>query len=169
MAEDLFGGYGVSDAKREKTVKWIVIGLLSTLIIGGFLYYRFKDFREERQVSQFLEFLSARNYPQAHALWGCTPQKPCRDYNFEKFMEDWGPNSPHAAAAQAKVLDVRACPSGIIATLGFPAHQTQLWVDRSDKAISFAPWSYQVPSGVSGFLSQTLGRAGMLSCSPSGS
>ena len=81
--------YGVRDARRELILKRAILALVVLAAVGGLLYWKFKDYREERQIKTFLELLQKKDYHGAYALWGCTEQKPCPQYSLQKFMEDW--------------------------------------------------------------------------------
>ena len=79
--------YGVSDDRREKAVRWIVITGL-TLVIGSIAgYFYFRSWPAKSYTSGFLDLLRAGNYQGAYEKWGCT--KPCRDYSMERFLEEW--------------------------------------------------------------------------------
>ncbi len=137
--------YGQSDARRERSVKRIAGGLLLAvaLIFGGWLF--FKDFPEKRQVSRFFDLVRAGSYNEAYRMWGCDPARPCRDYNLEKFLEDWGPKSPHASRIRSsmKVRRTRSCDAGIISVVEFaPGDEVFLYVDRANRQLSFSPWGY---------------------------
>ncbi|MBC8165327.1 MAG: hypothetical protein H7Y20_05570, partial [Bryobacteraceae bacterium] len=57
------------------------------------------------------------------------------------FMEDWGPSSPQANAASAKVNRTKHCNAGIVQTIAFPdQHEVELWIERKDKTIGYTPW-----------------------------
>jgi hypothetical protein len=134
-------GYGVKDARRERLVKRSLVALLVLLVLGVVGYFRFRNYSEERQISTFLEHLKRNDYKSAYALWGCTDATPCPNYAFDKFMEDWGPKSPQSAIGDAKVASTKSCDTGIISFVEFPdKHQVQLWVERQDQVIGFAPW-----------------------------
>ena len=133
--------YGVADERREKIVKRIVIAAAVVIIAGGILYFFFRNFREERQIRTFIDLLNQKNYVAAYALWGCTPETPCRDYPLQEFMKDWGPASPHANISSVKLARTRSCATGIIQTLDFGGGEVvDLWVERKDRTIGFAPW-----------------------------
>ncbi len=137
--------YGVSDAKREKNVKRWVFGVVGAVLVGLFAYWFLHDFREKRQVSLFLDLLKERKYDDAYRLWGCDPAHPCRDYNMQKFMEDWGPKSPHPDASKAHVRRTRSCDAGIIQILEYaPGDEVALYVDRAQRQIGFSPFTYCV-------------------------
>lgn len=136
--------YGVGDARREKKRKLaIAIGFV-VLIAAVALYFFLRDRSGKQQVQAFLEHLRAGDYKAAYALWGCTDAAPCTGYPFEEFMKDWGPDSPHANAAGAQVIGGQHCSGGVIQAVQFPnasgGTTVQLWVERDDNSIGFAPW-----------------------------
>ena len=141
--------YGVSEARRERNVRRWVLGCLAAVAIGWFGYAWWHDFHEKRQVSRFFDLLEAKNYQDAYRLWGCDPAKPCRDYNFQKFLEDWGPQSPHPDQSKAHVRRTRSCNDGVIQIIEYaPGDEVFLYVDRNTLQLAFSPFSYCVdPSG----------------------
>ena len=54
--------YGAGEERRGKIIKILVISLVPLVVIGGGLYFIFHNYREERQVKQFLSNLEARDY-----------------------------------------------------------------------------------------------------------
>ena len=132
--------YGAGEERRGKIVKTVVIALVALVVIGGGLIFNFYNFREERQVKQFVVHLGARDYGAAYALFGCTEAKPCPYYPFDKFMEDWGPNSGHAGFGEARITRSRSCGSGVLLTVDYGTNrQEKLWVERRDMSIGFPP------------------------------
>lgn len=139
-------GYGAGEEKRERKIKQLLIALGVVLVLAGGLYFFFRNFREERQAKRFFELLGAKQYKEAYALWGCTDEKPCRDYNWDRFMEDWGPKSTHTDLSKMKVVQTKSCSGGYIQVVqwGGPNDETLLWVNREDLTLSFAPWGAPV-------------------------
>src|SRR5690348_9150075 len=88
--------YGVGDAQRERKLKWLTISLVSAAVLGLLLYAFFRDFKEDRRISQFREALKQQDFKTAYTFWGCTFDVPCRDYAYGKFLEDWGPQGANA-------------------------------------------------------------------------
>ena len=141
--------FGQSDARRERKTKLIVGSLLFAAIAGWAGWLFFHDFQEKRQVSRFFELVRAGQYDDAYRMWGCDPAKPCRDYNKDRFLEDWGPKSPHAAqiASSMRVRRTRSCDGGIISVVEFtPGDEVFLFVDRANRQMSFSPWGYCMDS-----------------------
>jgi hypothetical protein len=134
--------YGVTDARREKRIKQIVIWGLVALIVGISAFFYFRNWSEERVMDRFLTLLKEQKYQDAYQMWGCTPEHPCRYYAPEKFTEDWGPSGTYKNAAAMKVEDVDACDAGVVFNIAYPgADNFGLWVERKTGIISYAPWN----------------------------
>lgn len=133
--------YGVTDHKRERRIKQILLGtaLAAIVVFAGIVFLR--NFQEKRAVNRFFDALKAGNHQEAYRIWGCTPESPCRDYAFEKFMEDWGPGGAYGKADAARITTVDSCGAGVVMTIHYP--QTEpfgIWVDRQTHTLGFAPW-----------------------------
>ena len=131
--------YGAGEEHREKIIKIVALSVAGVLIAGGILYFIFKNYAEERQVKRFFELLNAHDYSTAYGLWGCTASNPCRDYPMPKFMEDWGPQSTHAAGPW-NISKTRSCGSGVIVTIRHDSQEDKLWVERNNLNIGFSPF-----------------------------
>lgn len=131
--------YGEGEERRAKIIKYGALSLVTLLVVGGLLYFWFKNYRQERQVRNFLQLLAGRDYKAAYALWGCTDQRPCPDYSMDKFMEDWGPGDRDPN--NFKLVKSRSCGSGVIITVdtGKDAPE-RLWVQRQDLTLGFSPY-----------------------------
>jgi hypothetical protein len=107
-------------------------------VVGGTLFFFLKNFRQERQVKHFFEALAKQDYHGAYRFWGCTEDKPCRDYQMGEFMKDWGPSS---GRQQYSISKTRSCGSGVILTVTYPNHaEDKLWVEKDNLVIGFSPW-----------------------------
>lgn len=134
-------GYGAGEEKREKLLKRIALFVVLALIVGGASYFFLRNYRETRQTELFFELLRKQDYAAAYRLWGCTLTSPCRDYDMDKFMADWGPKSPHADLSALKITKTRGCATGVIFETNFGKGEPDyLWVDRKTKNLGFAPW-----------------------------
>jgi hypothetical protein len=134
----ILDNYGAADARRERVVRNVLIAVVSVAVIGGLLWFFFRDFREEARVREFLSLLERKDFPSAYAMWGCSQAKPCRDYSFEKFLQDWGPASDAAAGVQR--AKVKSCNSGIIQVLRIKGQDVNLYVNRATQELSYSPW-----------------------------
>ena len=99
--------YGEVHEQRAKRTKLLAAIVLIALFGGGGLYLALRNYRQKAQVKQFVELLQKSDYTAAYRLWGCTDAKPCPDYPFTKFMEDWGPKSKYAQIASFDITKSR--------------------------------------------------------------
>jgi hypothetical protein len=136
--------YGAAEQQRARVlgiIKNTSIILGGVLVAGLIVYGIFKNYSEEQRTKTFLSLLAAQNYQTAYAMWGCTDSHPCPDYSFSKFQEDWGPKSGHNQSA-AHISLSQSCGSGVLIQLDYKSAEepVSLWVERTSKTISFAPW-----------------------------
>jgi|SRR5690348_6371856 len=137
--------YGAGDERREKITKTVVIAAVAVLVAIGLAYVFLHNYPEERQAKRFFELLRAQDYKAAYALWGCTDQKPCRDYPMPEFLKDWGPGVAQVGAVD--VLDAESCGSGVIVEVDAgKAGDKKLWVERDTHILGFPPFE-RCPQG----------------------
>ena len=133
--------YGAGEERRGKTIRWIILSVLVLAAVGIAGYFQFRNYREKKQIGVFFKHLKQQDYKAAYEMWGCSDAHPCPQYAFDKFLEDWGPKSPHGDIASAKLAKTKSCDTGIIQFVEFPGQEeVQLWVERRDKVLGFAPW-----------------------------
>ena len=147
--------YGAGEEHKEKRNRRLVtIGIVVGVVLGLYLitfqtpilerYIRvvqmLKNRKAEKRVQLFLDLLAKQDYKRAYPLWGCTDAKPCRDYPFQSFMEDWGPKGS-TAPALFQTTRSRSCGSGVILTVNSGNNREEkLWVEKDDLTISFSPY-----------------------------
>ncbi len=133
--------YGAGEEQRERLTKRLLLGAVILLAVVGVLYFYLKNYRQDQQVKKFFELLQKHDYTAAYALWGCTQAKPCPEYPFKNFMEDWGPQSSRGNIVSYRIRRSRSCGSGVIMTIDFGNNQQErLWVERDSLVIGFSPW-----------------------------
>jgi len=141
--------YGVADERRSRAIKYVVIAVAIAAVLGASAFYFFHNRAEERVVTDFLTALKNKNYQQAYAAWGCTPQTPCRYYSPERFTQDWGPSGLYKNPEKMKIEHIDACganehgfgDSGVVFEISYPgADNLGLWVERKTKTLSYFPW-----------------------------
>ena len=152
--------YGAGDERREKRNKLLLIAGACVLVLAFLWFILFawdkteilrlqsvarlaqvlRNHRQESRVKSFLDLLQRQDYKAAYALWNCTDARPCRDYSFDEFTKDWGPNAPRNAGGYS-IARSRSCGSGVIVTLDSGhSREDALWVQRSDDTIGFSPF-----------------------------
>ena len=131
--------YGVTDARRERLRKRIIIWGLLAVIIGTSAFFYFRNWGEERALGRFVTLLKQQKYQEAYQQWQ-TPDS-AKFYPPEKFAEDWGPTGVYKNAAGLQIRIVDSCNTGVVFEMAYPgADDFGLWVERQTKIISFAPW-----------------------------
>ncbi len=138
-------GYGAGEEKKSRLIRRAVYGTLGGLVAAILLFFGFRNFTARSTMDSFIELLQKQDYKSAYALWGCTDQTPCRNYDFERFMRDWGPDSAAKNATSARVEKKATC-GGIFANTGLmriyrfdPDYTVNLWYDKSTRTMGFAP------------------------------
>lgn len=140
MSGFLDSTYGVSDARRERRIKRIVLWSFAIAAVATILFFTFRSWRQEQVVKQFLSLLREKKYQDAYKLWGCTQETPCKYYPPEKFNEDWGPSGQYKDAGDAKIPNEDVCGSGVIFTIAIPKIEPfGLWVERSTNILGYPP------------------------------
>ena len=139
MSSSYLENYGAGEVKRERLVKRAILALVTILVLGGAAWFFLRNYKENSQVSTFVSFLQKKDYPAAYALWGCTVEKPCRDYDYQRFLEDWS-TGVHADASAIQIEKTRNCTGGVIRKLKYPGDEVLIFVSRGDLMLSFPPW-----------------------------
>ena len=132
--------YGASDAKRERIIKSLLIAVLLVAAVSGALYFFLRDYQEKRVLAAFLADLNRKDFQSAYSRWGCSADKPCKDYGFEKFLKDWGPESTVAKAGSVSIFKSHSCDDTVIQIWMIGSEKINLLVNRKDQLVGFAPW-----------------------------
>ncbi|MGH9721336.1 MAG: hypothetical protein ACRD8O_14080 [Bryobacteraceae bacterium] len=134
--------YGERDARREKHWKRFWLGLIVLIVVSISAFLLLRNHKQKAQVREFIEHLQKKDYTAAYGLWGCTDAAPCRDYPFNKFMGDWGPQSRYGQIAGYNITRTRGCGSGVIVTVDFGGgREEKFWVENRDLTVTSSPWS----------------------------
>lgn len=139
MSSFLDESYGVADQRRERRLKRIAIWGAVAVIVAASLYIWLHNRRQEQVVHEFFSLLAQKKYQEAYAMWGCTPDHPCKYYSPEKFTEDWGPSSPFADP-QVDIAHEDTCGNGVV--FDIQTSKTEplgLFVDKETNTLSYAP------------------------------
>jgi hypothetical protein len=152
--------YGAGEERRNKIITLSIVSAVLIAIVASLSWYLFKNHHQEGVVKAFLGDLRRGDDQSAYRDWGCTAERPCSGYSFDKFVEDWGPkNSPPDPAALA-LTESETCNTGVLLTVQVNADRVEkLWVDRGNDVISFAPFPicpHKTPFEI--MIHRTLGR-----------
>ncbi len=130
-------GYGAGDERRGRMIKRLVVVVAAVVVLGLIGYFILHNYSEKKLAESFVSQLNAKKFDDAYRIWGCTEAHPCRDYDYTRFLEDWGPNK---SKSEWKVTDVDGCPTGVIVTVAGGPEPAPLWIDRGGNTLGFSPW-----------------------------
>jgi hypothetical protein len=135
--------YGAGEEQRNSLIIRSVLAVITLIIVGTLGWYLLKNHHQEGVVKTFLAAVKSGDYQNAYRVWGCTTDKPCTGYEFEKFQGDWGTNAKDGAPDPGilGLTDSETCNTGVLLTVAVNSSRVEkLWVDKSNDAISFAPY-----------------------------
>jgi hypothetical protein len=132
--------YGKGDAERESLIRWGLLAALGVIVLSVVLFYAFRHFPERQKLDGFLDSLKAGNFEQAYTFWGCSKEKPCRDYKWESFLRDWGPEGEYKPAREGRISERYSCQDGILRTIDLGGGKgVDVMVTKGDRLLTFAP------------------------------
>jgi hypothetical protein len=141
--------YGAGEDRRNYILSRVAIAVFATVFVVSLGWYLLKNHHQEGVVKTFLQDVRKGDYQGAYRVWGCTTEKPCTGYEFNKFMGDWGPAQPGIQGNDTgqpdlgtlSISDSESCNNGVLLTVDVnPKRTEKLWVDKSVDSISFAPY-----------------------------
>ena len=123
------------DLRAERRKRRLFFSIVLSVLFAGYLYFELQNYPEERQASRFFAALQQEDYQEAYRIW-----QPTTSYHFDDFMEDWGRNGLQGPIHQYRIEDSRARGSGVLVRIRLnDAETTTLWVEKTDKSLSFSP------------------------------
>jgi hypothetical protein len=139
--------YDFARARRRRN--GIIVGVIVAIFVAWFIYHE-RNHSERHAVRKFFEALQSRNYEQAYAVWQSDPewkQHPTKfpNYPYNDFYTDWGPGGQWGLVKSSKVDCSLSTGSGVIVqtTVNDRAERANIWVDKSNKSLSFPPSEIQ--------------------------
>ena len=132
--------YGAGEDRKEHLIRNAIFLALAVIVVGGLGLYLFHTHHQIGVTNRFLTLLRAKDYQGAYGAWGCTTATPCKDYPYEKFLEDWGPKSASGANPVLRITDSEGCGAGVILSVAVsPGNQQKLYVGKDNDSLSFSP------------------------------
>jgi hypothetical protein len=138
------------DPEKERKRRTRIISVVVLVLVAAGLTWWFRFWPEERVAERFFDALQQQSYESAYAIWMHDPQwrqHPDRyqKYPFNEFYRDWGPGGEWGVIKSHKIYAVGAPPgggSGVIVDVivNDRAQPARVWVQKSDKTMSFSPY-----------------------------
>ena len=134
--------YGAGEERRNKIIIRSVVAVLIAAVLVSLGWYLLLNHHQENVVEAFTAALKRGDPQAAYRIWGCTQATPCSGYQYDKFIEDWGPGPNGPDPAVLRLTDSEECNNGVLLTLQVNAGRTeQLWLNKDSDAVSFAPYA----------------------------
>lgn len=134
-------------ARDRKRRNKIVAGAAIVLILAWFAYH-FRNYPERQLAARFFAALQKQDYANAYAIWFNDPDwkqhaAKYSSYQYNDFYRDWGPGGEWGLVKSFNV-DCSLSPgsgSGVVVqlTVNQRAEHAYVWVQKSDKTLSFSP------------------------------
>jgi len=133
--------YGAGEERRNTIIIRSIVITLSLVVAGALGWYLLKNHHQEGVVKAFVNAVRRGDYQSAYQIWGCTPATPCKGYDYDKFVGDWGPKNDAPDPKVLGITDSESCNTGVLLTVEVnPTRTEKLWVEKSGDAISYAPY-----------------------------
>ncbi|HLW88358.1 MAG TPA: hypothetical protein VKR57_07670 [Terriglobales bacterium] len=136
------------DAARGSRLRTLIAVVIVAVLLGAWLAYHIRDYPERAAASKFFTALQKQDYESAYAAWFHDPdwkqhQERYANYPFNDFYRDWGPGGEWGLI-KSHGVDCSLSPgggSGVIVqvTINGRAQHAYVWVQKSDKTLSFSP------------------------------
>jgi hypothetical protein len=136
------------DPARDRKRRNRIIIVIVLVIILAWAAYHFRNYPERHIVSRFFAALQKQDYSTAYAIWFNDPawkqhESRYASYQYNDFYRDWGPGGEWGLV-KSYTVDCslgQSGSSGVIVqvTLNERAEHAFVWVQKSDKTMSFSP------------------------------
>lgn len=146
-AMTLMDAQQVDEARDRRRRMWIIVAVLLGLI-AVWLAYHYRNYPQRHAVDQFFAAVQKQDYEAAYGVWFHDPNwkqhtGQYAKYPFNDFYRDWGTGGEWGLVKTYSV-DCSLSPgggSGVIVqvTVNKRAEHAYLWVEKSDRTMSFSP------------------------------
>ena len=134
------------DPARDRRRKNRIILLVAVVLVLAWVAYHFRAYAERAAVDHFFTALQKQDYEAAYAVWFRDPdwkqhQQKYSSYAFNDFYRDWGPGGEWGLVKSYHVDCSLSPGNGVIVqvTVNGRAQHAYVWVEKSDKTLSFSP------------------------------
>jgi hypothetical protein len=142
-----------AEEPKSKALRYGISGIVLVLLLGASAWYFLRYTPEKHTVEHFMNAVVAGDSQQAYQIW-----HPHESFSYKDFLSFWGPNGYYSPIKSYRIESAEVPPKGgtgvvIVVELSeydtFPKadetlksarnREVQLWVERSDKSMSFPP------------------------------
>ncbi|HKN33005.1 MAG TPA: hypothetical protein VJX16_07140 [Terriglobales bacterium] len=137
------------DFARERRRRITITIIIAVVLIAAALAWELRYWPEEHVADKFFSALERQDYEAAYGIYFAAPnwkQHPQRYslYAFSDFYRDWGPSGEWGIIKSYKIEVAGTCPGGnkgvvVQVIVNGRADRARIWVQKSDKTISYPP------------------------------
>jgi len=139
-------GDEIAEKLRERRRRIRIAIAVFVVLLAGFIWWEMRFWPEERTINKFFTAIESQNFEQAYAIWMADPnwkQHPEKydRYRYGDFYHDWGPAGEYGPIQSHKIEGSSNGGSGAVIEVQINGRPitTNLWVEKSDKSISYPP------------------------------
>ena len=142
-----------AEEPKSKRLRYVVSGLALAAMLAGALWYFLRFTPEKRTVERFMNAVVAGDTQQGYQIW-----RPIPSFTYQDFLAFWGPKGYYSPIKSFRIESAEVPPkggSGVVVVVELSAYapfpkpedsvkfaqnqEVRLWVERSDKSLSFPP------------------------------
>ena len=115
----------------------IAVAVIVVASLGGFLVWKFINYREESRVTRFLDAVTQGQYDRAYASWDADDR-----YKMKDFLEDFGRDGYYTKGMHAaRVVNSRGQGGAVVVCVEMDNFRKQLpiRVDKESLKLSYSP------------------------------
>jgi len=138
------------DPTRDRRRRIKIAAAAVLVLILAWIGWMYRNWPEEHLVSRFFDALQQKNFESAYGVWQHDPDwkqhvEKYPSYPFKDFYRDWGPGGEWGVIQSYKIYASASPPgggSGVIVEVmvNNRAEHARIWVQKSDKTLSFSPY-----------------------------
>jgi hypothetical protein len=115
----------------------VAVALFAVISLGGFLVWKFINYREESRVTSFLDAVAHGQYDRAYASWDADER-----YKMKDFLEDFGSEGFYTKGMHTgRVVNSKGQGGAVVVCVKLDNFQKQLpiRVDKESLKLSYSP------------------------------
>ena len=142
-----------AEEPKSKALRYVISGVALAAMLAGGLCYFLRFTPEKRVVERFMDAVVAGDTQRGYQIW-----RPIQSFTYQDFLSFWGPKGYYSPIKSFRIESAEVPPkggSGVVVVVELSAYspfpkpeesvkfaqnqEVRLWVERSDKSLSFPP------------------------------
>jgi|SRR5579862_5915231 len=138
------------DEAASKRRRNLIAGIVFAVLVLVWLGWELRNYPEERVADHFFSALQKQDFEKAYGIWMHDPEwrqhpQNYKQYPYNEFFTDWGPGGEWGLIKSYKVYasgTPKGGGSGVVVEVEVNqrAEHARVWVQKSDKTMTFSPY-----------------------------